>query len=256
MPYPLKPPRGAFIPTSVLFHPDLTPSLRDTLVQLLALAWRSGGRATPPMSLEMLSQVTGKPVGTLRGHLTALRTHFSALRLQSAGDGTHQVIFAEDFCLPRRSARPAEISEDFDELRRESSEMDSLNLVNPALNLNQTVKKPKARPKRKAAAPCPTPEMPPELRSALLTAGVFPGLLEEVARSDYSPLEIQALLDWTCADHPAQPAGIFMVRLRAGTRPPTVYLQPACPICGQRGGHASGCSRAYVDGPYSQFIEH
>ena len=99
MPRPLKPPRGIFIATQVIFHPALSPALKDTLLRLMALAWASGGHFTPPLSYAQLAALTGRSLRSLHAHLSELRDTYAALRLQRAGDGNFIIVF-HDAVLP------------------------------------------------------------------------------------------------------------------------------------------------------------
>jgi hypothetical protein len=87
MPYPMLPPRGLFVITDVLFCRDLPTPLRETLLQLMALAWYSHSHETPDLSYPQLSRLTGKPIPTLRGHIGRLRNYYGALRMRSSGTG-------------------------------------------------------------------------------------------------------------------------------------------------------------------------
>lgn len=88
------------------------------------------------------------------------------------------------------------------------------------------------------------------LEETLREAGVFPGLLPEVAglaaRDGRSDADLRALLAWCQDDEPRRPAALFVARLRIGARAPDDYRRPACPRCGQRGGHSPECPRRYA----------
>jgi len=88
----LIPPRGVFVPARVLFDLTLKPPVRDTVAQLLALAW--GKNETPPLSFEQLHEITGKSIPTLYGHLRLLKLR-GALRWRSVGSST----FIFSLCL-------------------------------------------------------------------------------------------------------------------------------------------------------------
>jgi len=91
MPRPLIPPRGVFVPSSLLFDHDrpeaewLPPVVRDTAIQIMALAW--GKNETPPISFDELSKLTGKSVPTLYAHMGLLRDR-DALRWRPSGTST------------------------------------------------------------------------------------------------------------------------------------------------------------------------
>jgi hypothetical protein len=86
---PLLPPRGLFIQTDVLFS-DMQPVLRDTWIQLRALAW--GQDETPPISIKEIASLTRKSEKTIYGHLAILRSS-GALRWHPSHHGTIIVEF-------------------------------------------------------------------------------------------------------------------------------------------------------------------
>jgi len=92
MPRPLLPPRGVFVPASILYDKTITSAVRDTWAQLRGLAW--GQLETPPLSMTQLEELLGKSQSTLYGHMTILRAR-SALRWRSARDGTLIVSFED-----------------------------------------------------------------------------------------------------------------------------------------------------------------
>jgi hypothetical protein len=270
MPTPLKPPRGAFIATGILYHPDLTPAVKDTLMQLLGLAWRTNGRETLPLSLNQLSHLTGKPVKTLYGHIAVLRDTHSALRMQDAGDGAVIFLFA-DWTRPALSASKGYSGKPELPVKEEEEDFkDPLINGNNLLLNDQAVPKSakKLHPRVKKAlppSPAPHPPSPPppprtalsdDLQNALLEAGVFPSLLLEVEKSGRAEDELFALLAWASSSQPDNPAPLFVVRLRAGGQPPPAFWHEPCRYCGERGQHKGDCPHRYLDGPYAGFIEH
>ena len=100
---PLLPPRGVFAVTSLIFDADLPAAIKETLLQILALAWASPIHETAPLSYTQLSELTGKSHTTLHGHLDVLRTYRSTLRLRSAGRGQFIVSLAGWLYPPKRS---------------------------------------------------------------------------------------------------------------------------------------------------------
>jgi hypothetical protein len=282
---PLKPPRGIFVGTSVLFHSDLTPAVRDTLLQLMALAWSSACHQTPPVTIAMLEHLTGKSARTLRAHLALLRSEPDVLRLQPAGKGHFYVTLAgwlfggasagekgenrprggnplpggkttgkdgED--SPPESGSPARRGKnppgggDLPCVKDEEDDRQNQALPGSNLLLSKT-------DRRKAAAPGSPGGRPPErlpagLEAALREVGLFPSLLPEVAglaqRDGYSEDDLRALLAWCQEDEPRRPAALFVGRLRAGARAPAEYNRPACPRCGRRAGHSPECSRRFA----------
>jgi hypothetical protein len=97
----------------------------------------------------------------------------------------------------------------------------------------------------------------PGLREKLLDANVFPGLLYEIAASEYSEEDLEALLAWSTQEQPHNPAPLLMGRLRVFATPPKMYRQPPCAYCGRYGSeHADDCRGRYISGPYAEFLEH
>lgn len=85
----LLPPSGVFIPTRMIFNPQLPPSVLFTWIQLFCQAW--DGRITPPLSIQQLVQITGRNQATLYRHLSRLKST-SALRWCFSSDG--RIIFS------------------------------------------------------------------------------------------------------------------------------------------------------------------
>lgn len=90
MPRPLIPPRGTFVPASLIYHRDIPPVVFHTWVQLRSLAW--GQNETPSISLAQLAELTGKSQTSLYGHMAFLRK-WGALRWRPSGTGTLIVSF-------------------------------------------------------------------------------------------------------------------------------------------------------------------
>lgn len=85
----------------------------------------------------------------------------------------------------------------------------------------------------------------PETVDALLAAGIFRGLLDEVISYGRSDEDLLALLAWAGEDQPKRPAGLFMARLRLHATAPDEYYGEACPDCGHYGGHTEHCRKRY-----------
>jgi len=66
----LLPPRGIFVPTHLIFHPQLPASVLVTWIHLRCLAWR--GCTTPPFSLPELASLAGLHPNRLQRHLAQL----------------------------------------------------------------------------------------------------------------------------------------------------------------------------------------
>lgn len=67
----LLPPKGIMAQTALLFEHNISPALRDTWLQLRALAW--GAQETPELSMPQLEALTGKKARTLYAHLKEAR---------------------------------------------------------------------------------------------------------------------------------------------------------------------------------------
>jgi len=99
---PLMPPRGVFVPSSILYDKEMPSALRDTYLQILGLSW--GKKETPELSVKQLSSLLGKSQATIYGHLASLRDR-CALRWRNAGEGT---IIVYDFCEAVLNSRELE----------------------------------------------------------------------------------------------------------------------------------------------------
>jgi hypothetical protein len=89
---PLLPPKGNFVPTSMIYTTRLLPPLLHTWLQLRGLAW--GRDVTPPIHLQEISALTGKSLSTIYGHMSLLR-QMSALSWRSTGQGMLIVSFID-----------------------------------------------------------------------------------------------------------------------------------------------------------------
>ena len=90
---PLLPPRGIFIPSTLLYDRKISPAVRDTWSQLRGLAW--GQISTPPLTYQQIIEMTGKSQSTLFEHMRLLRIT-GALQWRSAGSATLIISFPED----------------------------------------------------------------------------------------------------------------------------------------------------------------
>jgi hypothetical protein len=246
MPTPLLPPRGVFAATTLLFDQDLSPGIKETLLQLISLAWANPGHETPPLSYAQLCQLTGKGSSTLHGHIAALRDHRSALRLRSAGHGTFIVSIAA-WLYPGRADSP-----------EQPAPAASENLESPVKvkRINQEEEEGSPHPpdsyhpidsSQKPAGLKNGGELEPAVDAALRKAGVYSFLLPEVARAGWPSADLLALLAWCQADRPERPGGLFMARLRGKAEIPARFFGQRCEACGQAGGHAPDCRRRYLD---------
>jgi hypothetical protein len=258
MPKPIKPPRGIYISNAVLYHPTMSAAERETLLQLIGLAWGNTSYRTPPLSLQDMAVILDKKLRTLYGHLTALRTKHAALRLQDAGDGEYVIVFS-DWVRPVPKAE--RLCKNL-QMPVKEEESDSLNnnqdLLLPVKALEESPERNKKLQKfaKRKHLHENQRKISDDLCKQLLDAGLFPNLLYEIASSSYSETDLQALLTWCRADEPATPTALFMGRLRENAQVPKIYYQEACPVCGCFGKHADGCGYSYISGEYADFIEH
>jgi hypothetical protein len=91
----LLPPHGVFVSKRLIYHPSMNAALKDTLIQMMGLAWGNKARMTPPLTYPLLEQLTRKSARRLYGHLTVLRKTYSVLELQSTGNGTFVLVLAD-----------------------------------------------------------------------------------------------------------------------------------------------------------------
>jgi hypothetical protein len=103
MPRPLRPPRGIFSPTGLLFDPKLTDPVKTTAMQLRALGW--GKEETPPLSMLQICQELGKGQTTVYGHMRLLRDR-GALRWRPAGTTEIIVSFPAEYWLCENAEEP------------------------------------------------------------------------------------------------------------------------------------------------------
>lgn len=66
-------PRGIFVPTQLIFLPDLTPTALRTWMQLRCLAW--SGWSTPPMTISELAAQLGIHTTRLSKHMAQLKEY-------------------------------------------------------------------------------------------------------------------------------------------------------------------------------------
>jgi hypothetical protein len=196
--------------------------------------------------------------------LSALQNTYAALRLQSTGDGIFVVVLADWVLEPPNPGEPDCKSLQTPVKEEEEDSINESRIELPPLppdsdqeeecegKPQKNAKFGKHKPLRK-----PIRVLSPELREKLLTAGIFPTLMDEVAISPYSEEDLRALLVWSQQDKPNSLAGLFMYRLRARANPPEGFRQPPCAYCGLSGGkHKDDCRGRYISGPYAEFLEH
>lgn len=224
---PLLPPRGLFVPTSILFG-DLPDTVRMTWMQLRALAW--GQQETPPVSIGQLHQITGKSQSTLYGHMATLRDR-DALRWRPAQGGTLIVTFpAETDVNSENLELPYQEEVNISSTTPIDSEID---LLNRAAKFRKS-----GKPFRKSGI-----DLPQDLVDYLTDLGVYPQALARVSESGWTVDQLWHLALTVAEDRTAKaPGGLFLSRL-ATTPPP--QGEP-CPVCGLIGAHAANCYQRYA----------
>lgn len=262
---PLLPPKGIFIGTRVVFDADLPAPVKETLLQLMSLAWQSDSHCTPPLTYALLTHLTGKSDRTLRGHFLMLRAYQAVLRLQPAGIGQFMIVLADGLfdnrvefapAAPGKMATeagetlPAPYHDDKHEEEEDLTLLESLVPDLPPLPADHD----QANATESASVHPPrSPKLKKAFAARLEQAGVFPHLLGEVAEQaaggQYTQNELEALLDWCLAETPERPGGLFIFRMRKGLHAPGKLQAPPCPRCGKRGTHDPGCPQRYrMDG--------
>lgn len=93
MSQPQLPLRGIFIPTRMIFYPDLPSAVLVTWIKLRSLAW--DGWVTPPLTISELASLIGIHPDRLDRHLSNLQD-ISALACRSDGYGKILVSFPEE----------------------------------------------------------------------------------------------------------------------------------------------------------------
>jgi hypothetical protein len=88
------PPRGIFVPTTLIFHADLPPAPLRTWMQLRCLAWT--GWSTPPLTVAELASHLGIHPARLSRHLAQLKDSL-ALSWRIAGNEKIIITFPEKF---------------------------------------------------------------------------------------------------------------------------------------------------------------
>ncbi len=102
-----RPPRGVFVPSQLIFHPELPSAVLVSWIKLRSLAWR--GFATPPLSLPELASQLGIHPARLARHLAQLQ-QISALELRQALQDKLILSFPEEASLPAKNPIQAMIS--------------------------------------------------------------------------------------------------------------------------------------------------
>ena len=90
------------MPSSIIFDLTFIPTVRDTAIQLMALAW--GKNETPAISFSELAKLTGKSIPTLYAHMGLLRNR-GALRWRTSGMSTIIVELLDGMNLPENSSQ-------------------------------------------------------------------------------------------------------------------------------------------------------
>jgi len=93
MTHPTLPPRGIFVPTALIFHPELPSVVLVTWIQLRCLAW--DGWATPALSLPEIAAQIGVHPARLNKHMAQLQS-IAALTWHTVNDGKIILSFPEE----------------------------------------------------------------------------------------------------------------------------------------------------------------
>ena len=231
MPRPLIPPRGVLVPSSVQYDKSIPPAVRDTYNQTLGLAY--GRSETPPVSFQQLSELFGKSISTLRGHLAVLRDR-GVLRWRTAQDSTIIISFprgtSKGEAFFNEGADSKKLEKPVKEEEDESNKL-KFNLNPPPPN---SVKKSVAKKEKYAFSV--------ELRKKLLEAGVFKNKLPELAQAGLSEAEIMAVLRKVQDEFGGeQKGGIVVHRVKENIIPPKAYFNEPCGVCAQFDSHAPNC---------------
>jgi hypothetical protein len=94
------PSRGIYVPTHLIFHPDLPPAVLRTWMQLRCLAWT--GWTTPPMTVSELAAHLGIHTSRLYRHLAQLKDN-SALSWHITTQGKFIISFPEEPAISREN---------------------------------------------------------------------------------------------------------------------------------------------------------
>ena len=90
---PRLPPRGIFVPTQLIFHPDLPATVLVTWIQLRCLAW--DGWVTPPLALPEIAAQLGIHPARLNRHLAQLQD-LSTLVCHTSDNGNMTITFPDE----------------------------------------------------------------------------------------------------------------------------------------------------------------
>ncbi len=102
-----RPPRGVFVPSKLIFHPQLPAAVLVSWIKLRSLAWR--GFSTPPMNLaELASRLAIHPARLAR-HLAQLQ-EISALDMRQALQDKIVLSFPDEASLPPKNPNQAQAS--------------------------------------------------------------------------------------------------------------------------------------------------
>jgi hypothetical protein len=259
----LLPPKYFPVPVRVLFNAEIPAEVGMTLIQLMSLSWNQPNHQTPPISYALLSSLTGKPVSTRRGHVAALRTKFCALQSQRPADGQITFLFSESLFAPGVDEIPSMPfkEEDPDPLNSDSKKLTPKNPPPDLLDQGGEIPSKPGRSrlpgKGRAAKPRPCSaagRLSPAFLQELQQAGVFDGMLEEIASSGCSEAQLRTLLLQIREENPRSVAGLFCHRVREGQVPAE---EEVCQVCGLAGGmHTPDCNQKYFSGPYGQWMDH
>jgi len=211
---PLLPPRYVNGPVDLIFDLEIPAGIKETFLQLRALAWDS--TETPRLLWSELTRITGKPQSTLYNHLAFLRNN-GWLLFSSAGKSFVIVVFRENgnFYQNRELPNQEEVN---------SLNPDSLLPHNPDLKTAKTLSKSRNfTNNEKISSNNGWHEViDPDLESLLREVGVFPEKLRTITESGWTPGQIRQLAQQILDEKgPGKGGGILLYRLENFTPPPT-----------------------------------
>lgn len=90
------PPKYVNVPVDVLLDRSIPAAVRDTYIQIRALAWASGYEKTPPFTFAVLAQMIGKDRSTVYEHVRLLGER-SQLLFEDAGNSAYTFLFPSSY---------------------------------------------------------------------------------------------------------------------------------------------------------------
>jgi hypothetical protein len=229
MPKPLLPPRGLFVTTGLAFDRTLPEKVKMTWIQLRMLGW--GSDETPPISMDQISELTGKKQSTIYEHMAVLRDR-GALRWRPAQKGTLILSF-DDEAFSRNLEKPSS-SSSF--LSTEESTTTSVNSLRRETFQKSGNSENLENAFQKSGKEGPQTTLSDDVIEALRSIRVSEALYQEIEGSGWTDEEIiQAVKE--CKDEGDKPGGLFVYRIRNGQVPDME-------------------AENYYSGIYAEFVEH